>query len=165
MGGGSGSHTTEYEPERVGPARRKYGERPTTFKGQDDYEWAVNQVNKGAYIGTKSKYRSKETDTLSSINYDPTYQRYTLDDGTDLKAAITDWENYINERSEIAVYEASEARRKEAPESLTGTSGNVDYSLSINQEEDDENRTSTISSTTVDISPTTASTNQSLGIY
>jgi len=74
--------------------------------------------------------RQEHLDT-SGLAYDKNYDRWSLSNGVDLDSAIADWENYGLEREEIATYEAAEERRKEAPDDLTGTGGQVDYSLAI----------------------------------
>ena len=177
MGGGGGGNTTEYEKERIGVDTRAYGKLSKTgIQSQEQYD-AYKQLVSGASVdstisdlpiisqavGTLKETAAKD----AGLAYDTTYDRYSLANGVDLDAALSDWENYRLEREEMATYEAKEARRKDAPESLTGTSGKVDYSLAITDSDDakKEDTLSTSVSSTVDTSPTVSSTSQTLGIY
>lgn len=114
-GGSSGSNTNVYEKDRVAVARRNYGELASNgFQTQEQYDAAVA--------------------SKTGLNYDKNYNRYSLASGVDYDSAVTDWNNYRMERAEIDEYGAAEERRKEAPDNLTGTSGQVDYTLAIEQD-------------------------------
>jgi hypothetical protein len=155
-GGGTSSHTNQYEKERIGVNKRKYGELADNgFQSNDEFKAATAAVQSGSTDATQLK--------AVGLSYDSTFGRYTLANGTDFEAAQTDWGNYTAERQEVAKYSASEERRKAAPTDLTGTSGNVDYDLAIKTDDEEKDKTTTTS--TVDTSPSTASTNQPLGIY
>ena len=173
---GGGSHTTSYEAERVGVDKRRYGEvSKTGFQSQEQYDNAMKLVDTGYNppkvnsLGTEAyskdaldAYNKSLTD--ANLKYDTSSNRWQLASGVDLEAAKEDWGNYTLERGEIAAYNANEDRRKAAPDSLTGTSGKVDYSLGISTD-DKEKDDKTASTTTYDESASTASTSQSLGIY
>jgi len=191
MGGGGGSQSTSYEPTRLGVARRSYGELSKTgIQSREQYE-QYSKLGKGK---TQKDFRTPLLSSTGKVQYDPTseerkvimtddtaaYKKYTeglggavydskwdrwkTEGGVDIEAALRDWENYTGERKEIATYSAKEARRTTAPEDLTGTSGAVDYSLAIKDEED-KKETSVGASRSYDTSPSTASTSQALGIY
>ena len=177
MGGGGGGSTANYEKERQGVDRRTYGQLSKTgFQSRDAYERALagTKLKQSAFTKTTTdEYGSQstveDTDAYhkaladSGLQYDSTYNRWSLASGVDFDAAKTDWENYSLERKDIATYDAQEARRKAAPDSLTGTSGKVDYSLAI--QEDDKDKDKTTTTIAGDTSESTASTSQSLGIY
>ena len=146
MGGGS-SHETKYEKQRVAVDRRAYGKLSKTgFQSQEQYD----KVMAGDMTG---------------LNYDKQYDRYSLASGVDLEAAKSDWGNYSTELQDINTENLKEERRKSAPKNLTGTSGKVDYSLAIDSKgkKKKSNLSTTVKAT--DTSKSTASTNQSLGIY
>ena len=153
MGGGGSSHKTKYEQERVGVARRDYGELSETGIQSIEEYGSLKALMGG----------SATVDPGGSATYSDRYNRWTMGSGVDVEAAVLDWENYSAERESIATQSAKEARRQKAPEDLTGTSGNVDYSLAIT--DDDKKETSIGAIETDDTSPSTASTSQSLGIY
>jgi hypothetical protein len=155
------------------------------FKRQEKYVTGTDYIaigeNEDMSMATRpenykavKKYGTRTVDDVDAYNnyrkstgnlkYDSTYKRWSLDNGVDLDAALADWENYELERKEIQKYEAKEERHKAAPSSLTGTSGKVDYSLAATKDSD-KKKSKKASALTIDESPSTASTNQSLGIY
>ena len=148
MGGGGGGSVTvsEYQAPRVGVARRKYGELSNGFQSQAEYE-AYKKGNYSAYGMSKNS----------------NYGTVTLKNGVDAASAAKDWENYMAERSEIATYNAKEARRKKSPDELT-SSKTVDLSIKSQDEQNKDNEVPTITQS-YDTSPSTASTSQPLGIY
>ena len=141
-------NTTDKEGNTITKQRQKIGNN-----GQPLYK----MVNDTAAYG-------KYTKGLGGATYDAKWNRWKTSTGVDMEAALNDWSNYAGERTEIAEYGAKETRRKEAPDELTGTSGNVDYSLAITKD-DDKKESSVRAIESFDTSPSTASTNQSLGIY
>jgi len=193
MGGSPGSNTNQYEPERVGVNKRRYGELADNgFQSIDQYNSAqsfiesynpnIQQYEKVWVQDAPNDYtdpsdlsghfEQRETEAwlqqqsqmeAAGLTYNKDFNRWTLANGVDYEAAKKDWSNYQMEREDIAKYSASEERRKTAPADLTGTSGNVDYDLSIKDDEEDKTKTTTVSA--VDTSPSTASTSQVLGIY
>jgi len=169
MGGSPGTHTNQYEQERVGVDKRAYGELSKTgIQSQDEYDY-YKKIYSGARIpdAFNAVFKANNIDTTPpGLIYDSNYGRYKLSNGVDLEAALTDWENYSSERKEIATYKSQEERRKSAPTSLTGTTGNVESDLAIKETTvGGETKTRTKKKKTIDTSPTVASTSQPLGIY
>lgn len=111
-GGGSSSNKNIYQKDRKGVATRSYGVLSSNgIQSQEEYD----AILKGQGVATAARYGTK---SLAST-------------GVDYDAAINDWNNYQLERQEIAEYDAKQTRAQEAPDDLTGTTGNVDYSLAI----------------------------------
>lgn len=194
MGGGSpGSNKTEYEAARKGVDRRSYGQLSKSGiqsmeqfqqfsslgkgKSQSDFQMrnpaykdGFDNEGNGSLLGSQGRefiddvagYKSYQSST-GGASYDSKWGRWRMSNGVDMEAALNDWNNYVGERTEIAGAEAKDIRRQEAPDELDGTSGSVDYTLGI--EEEDKKETSVGAVETVDTSPSTASTSQSLGIY
>jgi len=164
MGGGSpGTHSTQYEKERLGVDKRAYGAvSKTGFQTAKQYEAASQFVSS---FDPQSQGQD-EAITRAGLKYDPTYGRFSLAaSGVDFEAARTDWQTYSSEQQEIEAYKAKEERRKKAPGELTGTSGKVDYTLAIDSDNKEPVVGATLGVDTIDTTPTTASTSQSLGIY
>lgn len=186
-GGGGGSHSTEYEPTRRGVDTRSYGQLSKTGIQNIGQYKQFAELSKGAGK-TITDFQSERAVTdnrtgeavmetvtdqagwdaysksMGGASYDSKWKRWKTNTGVDMEAALKDWGNYQTERIEIAEYDARETRRKDAPDDLTGTSGNVDYELAITDDEK-KKETAVGASTTIDESPSTASTSQSLGIY
>ncbi len=188
---GGGGQSTEYEPTRVGVDKRAYGELSKTGiqsrEQYDKYKALANEKGKTqadfkteareptgrlrhdsqtgdvALTADTDAYK-KYTEGLGGAVYDAKWDRWKTSDGVDIEAALSDWENYTGERKEIATYGAKEARRTRAPDDLSGTTGAVDYSLSIG-DKDKKKETSVGATKTYDTSSSTASTSQALGIY
>lgn len=181
MGGGGGGTTYKpvYEPERVSVAKRNYGELSSNgFQSQEDFDAKQkfiqnykhiprNEVGEPGIVGFAERLahfrRNEEEMKAIGLKYNEDFDRWTLANGVDYQSAVDDWGNYTSEREEIAQYEAKEERRKSAPKDLAGTSGKVDYSLAIKQ--NDKQSSTDKKKKKIDKSPSTASTNQSLGIY
>jgi hypothetical protein len=185
---GGGGHNTDYEKERIGVDKRRYGRLSKTgFQSQEQYDTVMSGLDikqedfthKVAYTDSDgiTSYRTEYDEAGfnnaladKGLKYDKNYKRYSLiDSGVDLDAAKEDWSNYTMEREDIATYSAKEARRKQAPTDLTGTSGNVESDLTIKDSKsvggDNGEGTKTRKKKAIDTSASTASTNQSLGIY
>ena len=146
MGGGGGStSTTQYQSPRKGVTRRRYGELSTNgFTSQAEYD-AYKKGNYNAF----------------GMKRDSAYGTVSLANGTDAEAAAKDWENYMLERQEIATYNAKEQRHKKSPEEL---SSGVTPDLTIGGDKSKKKDYPTVTQS-YDMSPSTASTNQPLGIY
>lgn len=178
--GGGGSNPDEYEAERRGVSRRGYGKLASnSIQSMEDYNRykelfasrGKTQRDFSNLIKTEWGYTEPTPDTeayasyVASNNgstYDAEWNRWKLADGTDMQAALTDWENYEGERKEIATNTARNERTKAAPEDLTGTSGNVDYTLSVGDQEEEDGVGGTISG---DETESLATSSQTLGIY
>ena len=107
---GLGSSEQLVEPERLGVNKRHYGEiADNGIQSQAEYD---------AYI---------EGD-YSNLKYLKHWDRYTLQNGVDLEAALEDWSNYMDERSEIALYRYNEERNKLKPATIN-TSKAVEYEI------------------------------------
>ena len=172
MGGGGGSTTTQYQKPRTGVDPRQYGELSNGFRSRDEYEEFLAYRDKVEAAKNEPKYiegmngelelnPASIIPTSDKFTYDEHYDTYTLANGVDVEASIKDWNNYENERIEIATYNAKEDRRKKAPDELQN-SQTVD--LSIKQDKTKDKKVPTVTQS-YDTSPSTASTNQPLGIY
>lgn len=150
MGGGGSTTSIMYQNPRTGVDRRQYGEKSDGFQSQEEYD-AFQQFKK-----------NPKGSNPYGFKYDSRYGTYTLKNGVDAEAAVTDWQNYENERIETATYNAKEDRRKKAPDEL-GSSKTLDLSIA-GVSDKDKKKNPTITQT-YDTSPSTASTSQPLGIY
>jgi len=178
--GGGGSHPDEYEAERRGVGRRGYGKLASnSIQNIGDYKRfkdmfagvgkTQNDFMAAELAGYQAGLRVEDTEAYASYvesnggaTYDSKWNRWKMADGTDMQAALSDWENYEGERKEIATNTAKNERTKAAPDDLTGTSGNVDYTLSVGDQEEEDGVGGSISG---DETESLATSSQTLGIY
>lgn len=181
--GGGGSHADKYEAERIGVSRRGYGKLAANSiqsrtdylrykemfsragKTQEDFQkqdprapGAAGSISYGDDTEAYATYLASN----NGATYDSTYKRWKMADGTDMQSALTDWNNYEGERKEIATNTAKNERRKAAPKDLSGTSGNVDYTLSVGDQEEEDGVGGAIKG---DETESLATSSQTLGVY